>query len=805
MSDGPSLDRGGVDAAHRFTRTLHRDPLVGRRSRGARAVARLVTTIIGLATLATLPGRAVAAPTLPPPSYDNTFYAFVYDAPLWSETDYVTSRDTLLGWADPGSYARIGFTTYYPIDLPWTADLSAPVLTSPSRDVLETILARLDEDGLVYHVSTMLGMSRFFWLYDEAKRDDRRNAQWFSDNLALPPGRKEKFIPGEAWVTPSRYARKLRRHMEAKCRAFARMFAELRATYPHTLISASGDAEAELDEARADHTKPLDAQIIADYSPFAVLEFRDWLLRTGLYAQDGPYAGQGYKRKKKKEDFEQGPGALTPANLARFNATFGTSFTTWNLRYYHWSLDDPIDDDPRAIKFKKYKKKKKFEPMPTKGAQYIPGGFDAPRSTKVPSKKFWKLWRKFRERMITNFARDVATWMTTPDPLTASRIEPDRWYTHQIPANYLNGTYPGAPNPPVRLRTSASPLASAFIPPELGSAGVTILDRYELNGFGPPGGYNRTSAYALDAIEALNVPNWGIPEYAPSWHIDVAPDPNVARITAQWHRVHGAGAHMVAFTPWPHFTGGNAQALGEFLAQAGDAPRASNYGIARSEFVQRLYADLLGRAPSGAELATRMAAIADGSTPRPKLVVELIASVESKETVAALVRLYVGLLGRLPTIAEYQAGASFLSTAPCNQSCRLQRRRQIVDQMFTTPAFQARFGGANPSTTVYVNALFAQILGRAPSADELNLWVSTIDMNLVTRREAARMFVEGAPNVAATENDTTVVLLYAGLLGRMPTPAERAEWTGHLANGLSRRGAAQTFLISPEYRQRVAS
>ena len=30
---------------------------------------------------------AVAAPDLPAPSYDNTFYAFVYDAPLGTDAD----------------------------------------------------------------------------------------------------------------------------------------------------------------------------------------------------------------------------------------------------------------------------------------------------------------------------------------------------------------------------------------------------------------------------------------------------------------------------------------------------------------------------------------------------------------------------------------------------------------------------------------------------------------------------------------------------------------------------------------------
>ena len=253
------------------------------------------------------------------------------------------------------------------------------MLTSPSRGNLDAILTRLEGDGLVYHVAAMLGMSRFFWMYEGAKREDRRNAQWFLDNLIVPPSVAKGRSPIDAWVTPSRYARKLRRHMEAKCRAFAAMFVELRAAHPETLISASGDAEAELSEARLDPSVPFDDQIIADYSPFAVLEFRDWLLRVGLYAADGPYAGQAYRRKR-SDDFAQGVSALTPENLARFNANFGTAFTTWDLEYFNWSLADAIDGDPHAIRFTKYRKKK-FAPLPTAGSTWIAGGFDAPRGT----------------------------------------------------------------------------------------------------------------------------------------------------------------------------------------------------------------------------------------------------------------------------------------------------------------------------------------------------------------------------------------------------------------------------------------
>ena len=774
-----------------------------RRGRRRLLLATIVAVLLGAWSAAT----ALASPEMPEPSYANTFFAFVYDAPLGTDADYAASRSALLARASGGPFASIGFTTYYPVDLPWSADLTDPILTSPSRVVLEGILDRLENDGLVYHVAAMLGMSRFPWIYDDGKRDDRRNAQWFLDNEIVAPGVSRGQAPVAAWVTPSRYARRLRRHMEAKTRAFAAMLAELRDAHPDTLISASGDAEAELSDARVDANLPYADQIIADYSPFAILEFRDWILRTGLYGEGGPYAGQGYKRKKRKEDFAQGASALTPENLARFNATFGTAFTSWDLEYFNWSLDDPIDGDPHAIRFKKYKKRK-FAVLPTAGASHIAGGFDAPRGPRDPGAKWWKLWLKFRQAMLANFARDVATWVTsTPGGAGEPALTPDRWYSHQIPADYLSGRYPGVFDPSLRLQTSASTLATAFIPPAVGSVGVTILDRFELAGFGPPGGYNRTSAFALDDIEARGFANWGIPEYSPSWPIDVAPDTDVARIAAQWHRVHGAGAHMAALTPWPHFINtANGDALGAFLAEVSDAPRASGYvPAARDLFVKQLYADLLGRIPTPNEVAAAVGAIADGSEPRPRLIADLIASQDVQETSRDVLLLYLGLLGRQPELQELDDRVAYVTGGGCTGACRQQRRRDIVEAMAATAEYQARFGGTSPTADVFVTTLYQGVLQRDPSASDVSVWTGLLANGIFTRVQVAQLFAEGAEHVALVGATISVQLTYLSTLARLPTSDELTEWSARVAGGLSTRGLAQTFLLSPEYRARFAS
>ncbi len=537
---------------------------VGARSSGEWSAA------LGLVLLSlTLAPPASAA--LPPPTYDNTLYGFVYMPSISSQAEFDDAADELLDRVLPGKYAKIGFVDYFALEMPWTTDLEHPVLERPSPSLMTQLLDWAKARGLVFHMSVMGGMSRAVSTYDAARKADRRNAQWFADGLIGKPDAGVKRSVAEAWVTPSRYARKLRRHLEVKVRAFAQRFLEYQAAYPDTLISASGDAEAELSDVRRDDSKSYDEQIVADYSPFAILEFRDWLLHTGLYADDGPYAGEGYRRKR-NQSFQQGASALTPENLAAFNAVFGTSFTSWNLEYFHWSLDDPIDGDPHKIGLAKFRKAT-WSPMPTSGSSYVPGGFDAPRSALDPGKKFWKLWLQFRTTMMAHYSRDFAIWMTTTLGPGGTTLSPNRWYSHQIPADYLNGRSP-ASTPELRLITSASPLKTAIVGADVGSPGLTVLDRFEYAGYGPTGGYNRTSQHLFDAMVARGVTNWGIPEFAPSWPIDVLPDTDVARIAAQYRRAYDAGAHMFCFTPWPHFVDtANGDAVGRFFSEVRHQPR----------------------------------------------------------------------------------------------------------------------------------------------------------------------------------------------------------------------------------------
>jgi hypothetical protein len=376
---------------------------------------------------------------------------------------------------------------------------------------------------------------------------------------------------GDIWMTPSRYARKLRRHLETKVRGFARMLVDLRQQFPDTLVSASGDAEMELNFGGLDMTKPFEEQEIADYSPFAIAEFRDWIRNAGLYGPGQPYDGQGLAGGRARYG--------GPDGLQNFWTDYGKQFTSWNLLYFDWDvMSDPVDGDPKAIPAAVYEGTG-WTPLPPPTEPIVtPGPFDAPRFAPATGTdpRFWKLWLQFRETMVANYQKDFAAWMTTTADASGNTFETQRWYSHQIPADYLDGTCPGCANPHPRLRTSAGPMWTADVRPS-GSLGLTAFDVYTYDPVSGQAVYNSTSKNLLPALKAQGIPNWGLVEWSPSWPLG-APDPDVAGIAANARRAYDAGAHILNH-PWLPFVGTpenpptNPGALDLFLSQVKNQPR----------------------------------------------------------------------------------------------------------------------------------------------------------------------------------------------------------------------------------------
>ena len=382
-------------------------------------------------------------------------------------------------------YVMLGFAAFLDVDYPG-GPLDQPITESDMDVALgkaERIVSRARENGIISHVSIISG---FFHGTNELRRraihDDVRNAQWFADGLIAPATNltTDANAPTLAWVTPSRYALPLRTRIEEGTRILGRKLAKLMAQYPDTLVTISGDGEAEFTYERnfannGENTNSALADVIyTDYSPFMVEEFRDWL-RRGRY------------------DGDSSPASDDDRNGHTFNGDFKQSFATWRLRYFDNSGPIPYADYLRLP-----------EKLPSTGLYAVSDGFDAPRKA-APEDVFWTAWLQFRREVIADWVQDYASWITTsPDPSTGFEVPVSRFYSHQIPADLIFGESDN-----LRLKTSASYIETAVLEPG-GGTGVTAF-----NGFDGKR-HVKTATPQLYASLFMTSDNWGILEYNPS-------------------------------------------------------------------------------------------------------------------------------------------------------------------------------------------------------------------------------------------------------------------------------------------------
>ena len=147
---------------------------------------------------------------------------------------------------------------------------------------IDRIVERARKNGLAVHISLLSGffhgMNSLRCSCDPAGCPERAMVcRWMDRGTASAAGATE--VPSGAWITPSRNAKVLRARMEEGVRIVGSRLAARMRDYPETLLTISGDGEVELSFERSilggEHhvAEPL----YADYSPFMVEEFRDWI------------------------------------------------------------------------------------------------------------------------------------------------------------------------------------------------------------------------------------------------------------------------------------------------------------------------------------------------------------------------------------------------------------------------------------------------------------------------------------------------------------------------------------------------
>ena len=374
----------------------------------------IIRRVFAVALLATLVsgGRADAQTV----NRDDILYILPYWFPFGTATDAAITSElaNLRSRLGPeGPYVKLGFSAYIFISMEsWSVDTANPAAIRAALgstiSLIDSYIAKARAHDIPIALAFQTAIRERYDLAQTASEaEDVRSMMWYADNQ-LAAG----------WWTHTRYARKQQAIQEAYIRELGKIVANRMRLYPDTLVAASGDGEQELAYAR-------NTTIYADYSPFAVAEFRDWLRLGGLYATGAAFAGQGYSLGARYAG-DLTPGQDTNGDGRRLNGDFGTVFDTWDLKHFDWKLSDPFQAaDPNAISLIA------FNALATKLPGTIPGGFDPPR---VPAPrtatnaldtgdKWWDLWVLFKQTMLHRHNIEFAKWMTTsPDEIGRAHV-----------------------------------------------------------------------------------------------------------------------------------------------------------------------------------------------------------------------------------------------------------------------------------------------------------------------------------------------------------------------------------------------
>lgn len=200
-------------------------------------------------------------------------------------------------------------------------------------------------------------------------------------------------------------------------------------------------------------------------------------------------------------------------------------------------------------------------------------------------------------------------------------------------------------------------------------------------------------------------------------------------------------------------------------------------------WVTRVYQDLFGRAPDAGGLRAWTTRLQSGM-PRATAAASLASSDEHRSRLIAAA--YRDYLGREP---DAQGAAHWLQTVRGGSTLP-----DVEGRILSSSEYYRTAGG---TAQAWVTRLYADVLGRTPSAAEVGVWTRRIAAGM-SQPEVARRFL------VSTEHVTAVVDgYYVALLGRNVDPSGQRTWVGALQGGTRLETVVGRIIGSAEYLSRV--
>lgn len=210
--------------------------------------------------------------------------------------------------------------------------------------------------------------------------------------------------------------------------------------------------------------------------------------------------------------------------------------------------------------------------------------------------------------------------------------------------------------------------------------------------------------------------------------------------------------------------------------------------------VDRLFLDLLGRAPTASERTAAVGGLGAGTLTPAGLVAQLRGSADNTGNVDPVTRLYRAYFLRIPD----QAGLDFWIA---------QRRsgrslNQISQSFARSPEFATLYGSL--TNRGFVERIYENVLGRPGEPDGVAFWTGQLDSGARTRGQVMTGFSESPEYKAQQRAEVDVSVAFIALLGRRPTNLDHADAVAAIEGGSLTLAALHTaILTSDEYRDLV--
>lgn len=191
------------------------------------------------------------------------------------------------------------------------------------------------------------------------------------------------------------------------------------------------------------------------------------------------------------------------------------------------------------------------------------------------------------------------------------------------------------------------------------------------------------------------------------------------------------------------------------------------------DLVDRTYDDLALRPPTPAERTVTVDAMVTGASTPAEEVAGLTLGAAWEPVLSPVVRLYRAYFLRFPE----GAGLAYWEGRH-----RDDLSVNAMSRIFaTTPEFRQRYGSLDDRE--FVQLVYVNVLGRQPEPAGWDYWVEELRSGRFTRGRMMTFYSESIENRERTRTTVLPIVTWWGLLGRVPTPAERTTATATLTAG----------------------